>query len=258
MTDLFIGISDWWSQIDWSATGSMISAIGTCVAAFFAYLIAKRQNKLTGQIADKQFKQAELGQKIALYDKRYEVYSLFSKYIYIGNIFIHQKKELTPELNKMLLEQVYFDNESDREALTNKFVNLGKIVTDPQKQALAQMLLFQGTYSKNTAEYNKSKIEIGEIHKKIENMDYTFAEKQILKIRMAEFCYPIEIAIPIIKYISLIFSPEAYQKHELNRDKILSVFNEIKEKCITSKMKDLLKLSYENIDVSNPYKEHQT
>ena len=56
----------------------------------------------------------------------------------------------------------------------------------------------------------------------------------------------------IIKYISLIFSPEAYQKHELNRDKILSVFNEIKEKCITSKMKDLLKLSYENIDVSNP------
>ena len=248
MIDFFTSfILDWCSQRDWSATGSMLGGIGTCVAVFFAWRIAKRQNELTKQISEKQFEQTKLGQKIALYDKRYEVYELFSKYIYIGNIFLNKRKDIPDEINKMIVEQIYFSNEEDREYLTNEFVNLAKILNDPQKQAVVQMTEIQGTYSKIVSEYNKSKSKIEHIHKKIENMDYTFAENQIAKIRMSEFCYPKEIAQLVIKYISLVFSQEAYQKHKLNEKEILSVFTEIQEKSIVSKMKSLLTLSYEEV-----------
>ena len=64
---------------------------------------------------------------------------------------------------------------------------------------------------------------------------------------MSEFCYPKEIAQLVIKYISLVFSQEAYQKHKLNEKEILSVFTEIQEKSIASKMKSLLTLSYEEV-----------
>ena len=165
MIDSFTSfILDWWSQRDWSATGSMLGGIGTCIAAIFACIIAKRQNDLTKQISEKQFEQTKLDQKIALYDKRYEVYELFSKYIYIGNIFLHKRKDIPDEINKMIVEQIYFSNEEDRENLTNEFVNLAKILNDPQKQVVVQMTEIQGPYSKlylNILKVNlKSKIFI--------------------------------------------------------------------------------------------------
>lgn len=101
-------IIEWYYQIDWSATGSMIGGIGTCIAIGFAVWIAHKQNQLSKTIAEKQIKQTELDQKIALYDKRYEVFQLFNKYFYIGNIFYNQKKELTSQMNKMIVEQIYF------------------------------------------------------------------------------------------------------------------------------------------------------
>ena len=238
---------EWYYQIDWSATGSMIGGIGTCIAIGFACWIAHKQNEITKQIAEKQIQQTELDQKISLYDKRYEVYQLFSNYIYIGNIFINQKKPLTPELNKMIVEQIYYNNEIDRETITKKIVNLEKTVNDPNKQVVANISKMIGMTSIIADEYNNKKSDFDETYKKLLNIDYTFAENQIRKIKMAEFCYPENISKPIIQYISLIFSPEAYEKHELNRDKILKIFKEIKKNKIYEEMKSLLKLSYEDI-----------
>ena len=249
---------DWWNQIDWSATGSMLSGIGTCIAAGLALFIAikqgkltkdiaYKQNELTKQIADKQIKQTELDQKIALYDKRYEIFQLFSQYIYVGNILSERKKELTPQMDATFIEQIYYDNKADRKSITEKLTELSKTVDDPQLQALVEMQKMTGIYSIKIENYNKSRIQLDKLYNQLRNLDYNFAEQQIRKIKMAEFCFPENIAKPIVTYISLIFSNEAYEKKKFDNDKIIKVFTEIKENKIFDKMKNLLKLSYDDV-----------
>lgn len=134
---LLYSLNEWYSQINWSATGSMLGAIGTCIAAFFAIVIAKRQNDLTKKIADKQFEQAKLEMKITLYEKRFVCYQLLKKYLYIGNIFKHKQKEIPADIQQQIIESVYYSNEADRESLANEIRSLYGYLSDSQNSAMA-------------------------------------------------------------------------------------------------------------------------
>ncbi len=244
---------EWWYQIDWAATGSMLAGIGTCIAAGFAVFIAikqnnltkeiaMKQNELTVQIADKQLKQTELELKIALYDKRYTCYQLLSKYLYIGSIFKHQLKEIPNEIQKQIIETAYYKNEVDRESVAKELQSLHSYLANSQNSAIAWMQSATGLNSSIAENYERNKTRIMEVDRKLVNIDYEYSEKQIAIIRTAKFCFPMKISEPIIKYISLIFSWDAYEKKCLNRDEILKQYNEICEKKIVSQMESLMKL----------------
>lgn len=246
-----IVFQEWWSQIDWSATGSMLAGIGTCVAAVFAILIAMKQNKLTKEISEKQIKQTELDQKIALYDKRYEIYSLFKQYLFYGGILAHIKKDLDTKNNLLLIESIYYTNTADRELLTNKLANLTGNMDNPQKATMKWIQEAAGLHSSVTDEYTKNSNDSNIIYKKLVNLDYEFSEKQIQKAKMSEFCFPNEISKYIIQYISLLFSWNAYEKKCLDIESITKCYNKICEEKIVSKMKEFLKLSYDEVSMEN-------
>src|SRR5574344_1342199 len=85
-----------YSDIDWNATGAMISAFAACMTTIMAIVIAYFQDKITKQIAEKEFEQTIRQQKIALYDKRYEIYRCFIKY-YSYNTLISEGD--VPDMN---------------------------------------------------------------------------------------------------------------------------------------------------------------
>lgn len=130
MLNFLSKVLDFYSQIDWSATGSMLGGIGTCIAAIFAILIAHRQNKVTQQIAEKQLKQSEHELKIALYDKRYEIYTNFSQYLYYAGLAKRMQKEPSVEQNLLFIESIYSKNDEDRIILTKKIGSLVKELND--------------------------------------------------------------------------------------------------------------------------------
>lgn len=224
-------LTEWWSNIDWAATGSMISGLGACGAIVFAIFIAHKQNELTRQIAEKQLKQADFELKMALYDKRYICYQLITKYLYIGGLYKHQLKEFSQEIQRQLIESVYYNNEVDREVLVKKLqsttVNFFKLTINDQCE--------------------KDKEKNAEVARKLLNIDYEYSEKQKSIIRTAKFCFPIEIADPINEYISLIFSWDAYEQKCLNQDKILKLYEYICTNKIVPQMEALLKISYEEM-----------
>lgn len=253
---------EWWCQIDWSATGSMLAGIGTCVAAGFAVFIAIKQNNLTReiavkqndltkQIAEKQIKQTELAQKIALYDKRYEIYLLFTQYLSYGGMLAHTIKDLDTKNNLMLIESIYYTNSSDRELLTNKLANLAGNIKDPQKVAMKWMQEAAGLHSAIADEYIKDSNDFNKIYKNLENLDYEFSEKQIQKAKMSEFCFPEEISKYVIQYISLLFSWTAYEKKCLDAASITECYKKICEAKIVNKMKVFLKISYDEVSMEN-------
>lgn len=245
---LLYSLNEWYSQIDWSATGSMLGAIGTCVAAFFAIVIAKRQNDLTKKIADKQFEQAKLEMKITLYEKRFVCYQLLKKYLYIGNIFKHKQKEIPADIQQQIIESVYYSNEADRESLANEIRSLYGYLSDSQNSAMAWMKQAAGVDSKISRDYEKNKKRIAETNRKLLNLDYEYSERQISIIKTAKFCFPYEIANPAIKYISLVFSWDAYEKKCLNEKEIIVAYDDICSKKIIASMENLLTLSYEELE----------
>lgn len=258
MSTIITKITDWWSQIDWSATGSMIGAIGTCIAAGIAVKIAIKQNEITKQIADeqnriekeiaeKQLKQAELEIKISLYEKRYICFQLLQKYLYIGGILKHKQKKIPPEIQQQIIESVYYTNEADRESLTNEIRSLYGYLSDSQNTAMAWMKEAAGVSSSIATEYEENKKKIAIVDKKLLNLDFEYSERQINTIKTARFCFPNEIAEPIIKYISLIFSWDAYEKKCLNEEAIINSYEDICSKMIIPKIEDLLKLSYNEL-----------
>lgn len=247
MNSFFQSITNWWSQIDWSATGSMICGIGTCVAIFFAYKIAKKQNELTKQIAEKELKQTELNQKIALYDKRYEIYSLFTQYLFYGKSLSITIKELDDKTNLQILESIYFTNSADRELLTNKLSHIVLQWDSPEKAAynwMAEQLGIKNSLSKNK---EMDSNDVQRLYNKLRNLDYEFSDQQIRKAKMSEFCYPEDISKYVIRYISLLFSWNAYEKKKLDTQAIKECYNEITQNNIISKMKELLKISSDEI-----------
>lgn len=245
---LLFSLNEWYSQIDWSATGSMLGAIGTCTAAFFAIVIAKRQNDLTKKIADKQFEQAKLEMKITLYEKRFVCYQLLKKYLYIGNIFKHKQKEIPSDIQQQIIESVYYSNEADRESLANEIRSLYGYLSDSQNFAKAWMKQASGVDLKNSRDYEKNKKRITEVDRKLLNLDYEYSERQIGIIKTAKFCFPDEIANPTIKYISLIFNWDAYEKKCLNEKEIIVAYDGICSKKIIASMENLLTLSYEELE----------
>lgn len=80
------------------------------------------------------------------------------------------------------------------------------------------------------------------------NLDYEYSERQIDIIKTAKFCFPDEIANPTIKYISLIFSWDAYEKKCLNEKEIIVAYDDICSKKIIASMENLLTLSYEELE----------
>ena len=242
---------EWWYQIDWSATGSMLAGIGTCVAAGFAILIAKKQNDLTKQISEKQIRQTELDQKIALYDKRYVIYSLFTQYLSYGGMLAHTEKDLDTKKNLMFIESIYYTNTSDREFLTNKLANLAGNIKGPQKTAMKWIQEAAGLHSSIADEYIKDSNDFNKIYKKLENLDYEFSEKQIQKAKMSEFCFPKEISELVIQYISLLFSWSAYEKKCLDIVSIKECYRKICEEKIVCKMKTFLTISYDEVTMGN-------
>lgn len=242
---------EWWYQIDWSATGSMLAGIGTLIAAGFAFFIAMKQNELTKQIAEKQIKQTELAQKISLYDKRYEVYTLFSQYLLYAGMLSHIIKDLDVKNNLMFIESIYFTNTADRELLTNKLANLAGNIKAPQNAAMMWMQETVGLHSSVADEYLKDSNDLNKIYKKLVNLDYEFSEKQIQKAKMSEFCFPKEISKLVIQYISLLFSWSAYEKKCLDIDSIKECYKKICEEKIVSKMKVFLTISYDEINMEN-------
>lgn len=246
-----IVFQEWWSQIDWSATGSMLAGIGTCVAAVFAILIAMKQNKLTKEISEKQIKQTELDQKIALYDKRYEIYSLFKQYLLYGGILAHTIKDLDTKNNLMFIESIYYTNTADRELLMNKLANLSGNINNPKNATMKWIQEAAGLHSSVADKYIKDTNDLNITYKKLVNLDYEFSEKQIQKAKMSEFCFPNEISKYVIQYISLLFSWNAYEEKCLDIDSITKCYKKICEEKIVSKMKVFLKLSYDEISIKN-------
>lgn len=238
---------EWFNQIDWSATGSMIGGIGTCIAIGFAVWIAHKQNVLSKAIAEKQIKQTELDQKIALYDKRYEVYSLFNQYLFFGKMLSITIKDIDNETNSKIIEQIYYTNTADRELLTNKLTDLIKTVNNPNEAALNWMRNNLGISSNNSKQVERNPMDIQRTYNKLKNLDYEFSERQIQKAKMSEFCFPKEISKYVIEYISLLFNWSAYEKRQLDIKALLNCYNKITEEKIISKMKEYLTLSYEKI-----------
>lgn len=247
MINFISKIQEVYSQIDWSATGSMLAGIGTCIAAVFAILIAHKQNKLTQQIAEKQLKQSELELKIALYDKRYEIYTNFSQYLSYAGLAKRMQKTLTPELNLMFIESIYSRNDENREVLSKKIGSLAKELSDQNKPAMLWMKKNAGLDMPTVQDYEQKAEEMKIIYKERENIDYEFSEQQIRKAKMSKFCYPEEISNYVIKYFSLLFSFDAYKNKKLDYDSLVKCYEEICKNKIIQKMEVLLKLSYDDV-----------
>lgn len=258
MNTIMENIAVWGSQIDWSATGSMLGAIGTCIAAVIALWIAIKQNKITKQIADeqnriekeiaeKQLRQAELDQKIALYDKRFECYLLFNKFLYIGSWFSKLQKPLTEDLERQFINQIYYGNDSERDALAKQVGNIAKDLLSPTTSAIAQIQNFAGLKTPIGDKYIADEKLLEQMHLRLKNLDFDYAESQISKIKMSEFCFPTEISEIMIQYISLIFSYDAYENKKLDNDKIIEVYKEICNKQIVPRIKSYLNLASDEV-----------
>lgn len=161
--------------------------IGTCIAAVFAVLIAYRQNKLTQQIAEKQLKQSELELKIALYDKRHEIYTNFSQYLYYAGFTKRMQKEPSAEQNLLFIESIYSKNDETRRILTKKISSLAKDLKDSNKSAMHWMKKTAGLNTKEAQEYEQKTEEMKIIFNELENIDYEFSEQQIKKLKCRNF-----------------------------------------------------------------------
>lgn len=91
-----------YSKIDWSATGSMIGGIGTWAACIAAAIVAII-------VARKQSRQTELQIKIALYDKRYDIYQIFRNLYAIGGIYFVVPCDNDDKIVSYILEIVRAD-----------------------------------------------------------------------------------------------------------------------------------------------------
>lgn len=74
------------SNIDWAATGSMISGLGTWAAAFAAGIVAWKIHIQSRDISKQQLAQTEREISIELYDRCFSIYQTFMKYFGSGLI----------------------------------------------------------------------------------------------------------------------------------------------------------------------------
>lgn len=205
-----------YSEIDWAATGSMIGAIGTMVLTAY---IAYKQYKLEKRQTDKEY-------KIILFEKRYEIYYLFSKYYGLTEkaLIFHEKNSDVDFYSQLR----YF--------ILNEPLNIQNKILDI-----------------NDIKVNELSRNI-KINQRKNALNMEFFERNKYKLDMAEFCFDEDISEIIKEFSLLLFEDiqekskgdiEYYIEHKY-KHKMKKIVKHIKDLDIINKMK-----SYLNLNISD-------
>ncbi|UTC66771.1 MULTISPECIES: hypothetical protein [unclassified Treponema] len=205
-----------YSEIDWAATGSMIGAIGTMVLTAY---IAYKQYKLEKRQTDKEY-------KIILFEKRYEIYYLFSKYYGLTEkVLIFHEKNSDVDFYSQLR---YF--------ILNEPLNIQNKILDINDININEL-------SRNI-----------KINQRKNALNMEFFERNKYKLDMAEFCFDEDISEIIKEFSLLLFEDiqekskgdiEYYIEHKY-KHKMKKIVKRIKDLDIINKMK-----SYLNLNISD-------
>lgn len=232
------------ANIDWSATGSMLSAIGTLITCFFAIIIAFRQNKLTKQIASKKLKQTEQELRIALYDKRYEIYIVFSYYMELGPLLTDEQISSPfdgSSIPKICILPNSIINRIDNTSRQKDLFQIRELEIEKKK-------LLQSKNSSNQLIEIQNRIK--EIERRIYFEDLSLCSKAIQTIELAKFCFNEKIAEVMIDYVKHILSFESSKNidrcYKSLIDNVLPFYE--KAKKIEQEVENELKLAYDKLD----------
>ncbi|MDR3306306.1 MAG: hypothetical protein LBS61_01315 [Endomicrobium sp.] len=199
-----------------------IEAIGSIILLFY---IVSKQRKLQEEIVNYDKKSKELELKIMLFDKRYKVYACFIKYFTAFEVIkIYKKEDIQPL----------------------KTPN-GCVIPLSRRGILINLLFPQNIKEKENDKTNDFLYSITIIERLKEDLDI---------IKLSEFCYPLNISEIIVEYVEkirdyVISLPQTAENIENKFKKVCENRTKISEEKIIDKMKEPLKLSYNEIQSYN-------
>lgn len=180
---------------DWSATGTMISAITSIILIIVTWIIANRQNEINVSI-DKNESKRELSRiNLSLFDMRFEIYENFMHY-YKCCEKINQMNEFCGDdknsLTISVAKEIFTRFDSEATLLWKEFVDLS---TDLKKAVHLK--------SKEQDEINK---KLNEVRVKLDARFFVIRKQLVDTYQKMDFCFDkLEIIKePIMKLIDFV------------------------------------------------------
>lgn len=223
----------------WQAISAISEILGVIVSSFLTGLIIiqtnkinKRSKKQANKLAKKEQQTRRLELKISLYDKRYAIYERIYPYTERLESAIQFSKQPLPDGSHVDSKDLVIESLMNSATRTHTKEHIAKLTSDIEK-------------AETNEKIQKLTNERGKLLSDLQMEKFKFLSHDQAVIMLAEFCYPKEIAIPIIKYFEIIFS-WYFSDGTTTEDDVLSNLKELHKMKIFQKMKSLLTLSYEN------------
>jgi|GEM_PF-3195861 len=221
---------------DWDALQALSTIFFSIATLGLTMYIASRQGKLSLDIASKEFQSKQLELKIQLFDKRYKVYECFNKYpLDWIEQFAHAGKNITSL------------NMNGVQSMKEIVFNSGFI--DGRRKALDELRVLESKVTLTGEE--QTRLNILRQRMEFENVD--FARSETALIEQAEFCFEPAYAQMLVAFINSLFAfaliefwhnEEEFDKNQKN---LLQAIDDIKSSNLVTKLKECLRLSYDEI-----------
>lgn len=197
-----------------------------------ARLLADKQYDFESHTAEKEMQTRKLELKISLYDKRYAIYERIYPYTDRVKSAIQASKNPMPDGTHFNSKDLVIESLIDSTTRTHTKERIEQLNNDIKRAGTKEKV------QKLTNDKNKLLAEL-------EMEKFKFLSNDETIIMLAEFCYPKEIAIPIIEYFKIILN-WYLPGTSVTEEDVLSSLEDLHNKKILESMKSLLTLSYEN------------